>query len=303
MDSDQVSKRSAASDMDTKLILVTGATGDTGRPTVKLLLERGHRVRALARKQDARSRALQALGADVVFGDMLMIGDIRAALKGVRSAYFVYPLAHGQVEASVIFAKAAEEEGLELVVNMSHKQSRPFARSQATMAHWLSEQVFDWSGIPVTHLRITFFAEWILYISALIRKGRYVVPFDGESRFAPIASSDIARIVVGLLENPAKHVGQALSLHGPVEYSHVELAALIARVLGKNVRFEQVSTPEFLELLGIPNDTAKGAHFEAVKIDQQEGLLSGTDSLGSEIAGGPLMTMEEFVANHRAQLM
>ena len=292
----------AACPIDTKTILVTGATGDTGRPTVRLLLQRGHRVRALARKEDERSRELAGLGAEIILGDMLKITDMRLALRDVTRAYFVYPLADGQVEASVIFAQAAKEAGLELVVNMSHKQSRPYARSQATMAHWLSEQVFDWSAVPVTHLRITFFAEWILYMAHLIREGRYVVPFDGESRFAPIPSSEIARIVVGLLEQPAAHVGEALALHGPVEYSHRELAALVARVLGKEVRFEQVTVPAFLELLGIPDDAAKNAHFEAVRIDQQEGLLRGTDTLGAELAGGPLMTMEEFVANHRTEL-
>ena len=292
----------AACATDTKTIFVTGATGDTGRPTVKLLLQRGHRVRALARKEDKRSRDLAGLGAEIIVGDMLKIADIRQAMKDVTSAYFVYPLADGQVEASVIFAQAAKEARLELVVNMSHKQSRPYARSQATMAHWLSEQVFDWSGVPVTHLRITFFAEWILYMAHLIRQGRYVVPFDGDSRFAPIPSSEIARIVVGLLEHPAAHVGQALALHGPVEYSHKELAALVARVLGKDVKFEQVTVPAFLALLGIPDDAAKNAHFEAVRIDQQEGLLRGTDTLGAELAGGPLMTMEEFVANHRFEL-
>jgi NAD(P)H dehydrogenase (quinone) len=91
---------------------------------------------------------------------------------------------------------------VELIVNMSHKQSRPFARSKATQNHWLSEQIFDWSGVPSTNLRITFFAEWLLYIAPLIRYGRYAMPYDKDSRFAPIAASDIARIVVGVLEKP-----------------------------------------------------------------------------------------------------
>lgn len=69
------------------------------------------------------------------------------------------------------------------------------------------------------------------------------------------------------------------------------------------MKFEQTTVPAFLELLGIPDDAARNAYFEAVRADQQEGLLRGTDTLGAEIAGGPLMTMEEFVANHRAELV
>jgi len=59
-----------------KKFLVTGATGDTGREVVRLLLEKGHQVRALAHRKDARSEALAASGAEVVFGDFLDFASI-----------------------------------------------------------------------------------------------------------------------------------------------------------------------------------------------------------------------------------
>ena len=154
-------------------ILVTGATGDTGRPTVKELLKKGLKVRALARREDARSQELASLGAEIVYGDITSLRDMRLAFDGVDRAYFCYPIADGLVEAAVIFAQVAREQGVEHIVNLSHKQSRPDARSKVTQNHWLSEQVFKWSGIPTTNLRITFFAEWLLYISTIIQRGRY----------------------------------------------------------------------------------------------------------------------------------
>lgn len=287
---------------DKKLFLVTGATGDTGRPTVRLLREKGYRVRALARREDQRARHLRELGAEVVIGDMLNLSDIRKAVKGTTGAYFVFPLADGLVEASVVFAQAAKEEKLDLIVNMSQKQSRPVAHSPATTKHWLTEQVFSWSGVPAVHLRVTFFAEWLLYISHLIRQGRYVTPFDGGSRFAPIPASDIARIIVEILERPEKHAGATYPLHGPVEYSHQEIASVLSKTLNKPIHFEQVAVPEFLKLLGMEGDKAKQAHFEAVRIDQQEGLLAGTDTKGTEIIGQPLMTLQEFIIANRSAL-
>ena len=285
-----------------KLFLVTGATGDTGRPTVKLLRENGYSVRALARSEDQRAQDLRDLGAEVVIGDMLNLNDMRKALKGATGAYFVFPLADGLVEASVVFAQAAKEEKLELIVNMSQKQSRPVAHSPATTKHWLTEQVFTWSGVPTVHLRVTFFAEWLLYIAHLIRQGRYATPFDAESRFAPIPASDIARVIVGTLEHPEKHAGAAYQIHGPVEYSHQEIADVLSKTLNKPIHFEQVTVAEFLKLLGMEGDKAKQAHFEAVRIDQQEGLLAGTDSTGTEIIGHPLMTLEEFILAKRSAL-
>ena len=51
-----------------KKLLVTGATGATGGYAVERLLERGHAVRALAHREDDRSKRLQELGAEVVIG-------------------------------------------------------------------------------------------------------------------------------------------------------------------------------------------------------------------------------------------
>ena len=64
-------------------VLVTGATGDTGRETIAELLARGHQVRALAHREDERSKKLQGRGVEVVFGDLLDFGQVRSALNGV----------------------------------------------------------------------------------------------------------------------------------------------------------------------------------------------------------------------------
>ena len=74
--------------MAQKQFLVMGATGHTGGDTVERLLERGHAVRALAHREDDCSKRLEKMGAEVVIGDFLKFNDMRAALRGVRGAYF-----------------------------------------------------------------------------------------------------------------------------------------------------------------------------------------------------------------------
>jgi NAD(P)H dehydrogenase (quinone) len=282
-------------------ILVTGATGDTGRPTVVELLEKGLAVRALVHREDARSKALADLGADVVQGDVTRLSDVRRALQGVDRAYFCFPIAEGLVESAVIFAQAAKEQNVEHIVNLSHKQSSPHARSKVTQNHWLSEQVFDWSGIPTTHLRITFFAEWLLYISPLIQRGLYIMPFGKNGRFAPMAAADVAKITANILEKPEGHGGQAYQLHGPKEFSHEELAAETGRVLGVDLPFQQVTASEFMDIIGLANNTLLRRHFESVEIDQQEGRIAGLDDIGAKIICAPLTTVEEFINANRAR--
>ena len=145
-------------------VLVSGATGDTGRATVNELLARGHKVRALAHGQDDRSKRLQERGVEVVYGDLLDFGQVRAALGGVQRAYFVYPIRPGILQATAYFAQAAREAGVDGIVNMSQISARSDAKSDAARQHWLRERVFDWSGVPTVHLRPTFFAEWLLYL-------------------------------------------------------------------------------------------------------------------------------------------
>ncbi len=68
-----------------RTVLVTGATGLAGANVCKLLVERGDRVRALARAT-ADTAPLEALGVDVVVGDVTDAGDVLRAATGTDSA-------------------------------------------------------------------------------------------------------------------------------------------------------------------------------------------------------------------------
>jgi NAD(P)H dehydrogenase (quinone) len=286
-------------------VLVTGATGDTGRATIDELLARGHEVRALAHGRDERSKKLQDRGVEVVFGDLLDFGQVRAALKGVQRAYFVYPIRPGILQATAYFAQAAKEAGVDGIVNMSQKSAREDAKSHAATDHWLSERVFDWSGLTVAHIRPTYFAEWLLYVAPMIKAGLLHVPF-GTGKHAPIAAEDQGRVIAGILEDPAPHKGKIYPLFGPVEYTYAETAGLLSRVLGKPVQYRQVDFEEFSKVL---QNSEKNAgrensflfqHLKEVAIDHQNGVFEGTNDFVEKLGGRPPMTLEAFVEKHRA---
>src|ERR1700749_3763300 len=106
-----------------KKVLVTGATGDTGRATVRESIALGLNVRAMVRVRDARSDALEALGAEIVVGDLLDINTVRDAMKGVDAAYLVWPVQPGLINATVNFAQAAKETGVKTVINLSQRSA------------------------------------------------------------------------------------------------------------------------------------------------------------------------------------
>jgi uncharacterized protein YbjT (DUF2867 family) len=290
-------------------VLVTGATGDTGRATVNELLARGHKVRALAHGQDDRSKRLQERGVEVVYGDLLDFGQVRAALGGVQRAYFVYPIRPGILQATAYFAQAAKEAGVDGIVNMSQISAREDAKSHAATDHWLSERVFDWSGLTVAHIRPTYFAEWLLYLGPMIKAGLLHVPF-GTGKHAPIAAEDQGRVIAGILAEPAAHQGKIYPLFGAVEYTYEETARVLSRALGKDVQYKQLDFEEFRKAFeagrkttGRPVNDFLFQHLREVAIDHQNGIFAGTNDLVEKLGGRPPMTLEAFIEKHRAAII
>ncbi|MGO8655333.1 NAD(P)H-binding protein, partial [Rhizobium ruizarguesonis] len=71
------------------------ASGRTGDAAIDELLQLGKKVRAYVRSDDDRAKALRKRGVEIAVGDFTDIDDIRAAMEGIRSAYFLHPIAPG----------------------------------------------------------------------------------------------------------------------------------------------------------------------------------------------------------------
>jgi uncharacterized protein YbjT (DUF2867 family) len=285
-----------------QLFLITGATGNTGAPTVKILLEAEHRVRAFVHRVDQRSEALAALGAEIVEGDLLDFHAVSSAMSGVSAAYFCYPIAPGMLlPATAIFAQAASEAGVGAVVNMSQISARREAKSHAAQQHWLAERLLDRSAFLTTHLRPTFFAEWLKWQwHRSGDEGLLQLPF-GNGRHAPISGRDQASVIAAVLQNPAPHDRQVYPLVGPEELDHYGIAGRIADTLGIPVRYAPVDIPAFAAAL-----TAQGRtdffvqHISSVAQDYQDGVFSGENNLIEVISGHKPMTVADFVNANRA---
>jgi NAD(P)H dehydrogenase (quinone) len=233
--------------MGSKRFLITGATGRTGGESARRLLERAHHVRVLVHHEDERRAQLQELGAEIAVGDLLDFVTVRPALEGVAGAYFVYPIAPGLVEATAYFAQAAKEANVPAIVNMSQISARREAKSHAAFNHWIAERVLDWSGLSITHLHPTFFAQNLYTLDAPgIKVGVVRQPF-GEGKHAPIAAEDQAGLVAIILENPSEHEGKTYRLFGPKEYTHAEAYQKISQILGSEIKYERVPYEEFYE--------------------------------------------------------
>ena len=161
-------------------ILVTGAAGDLGaigRNLTALLLAKGHKVRALVRREDERAEALRrtrrrgcARRPDGSHLDAPRDRRLRAHLfRNVVSAAYL--------EATVNTAAVARHHGVEAFVNMSQMTVTQMSITETTDSpqhklHWLAEQALSWSGLPVVTVRPTVFLEGFFLRLPLLACGK-----------------------------------------------------------------------------------------------------------------------------------
>jgi NAD(P)H dehydrogenase (quinone) len=286
-------------------VLITGATGDTGRAAVKEAIKAGLSVRAMVHTIDARSKALEDLGGEVVVGDLQEIDTIRQAMEGVDAAYLVYPVQPGLIMVTVNFAQAAKEAGVSTIVNLSQRSASRHSKSNSCRDSFIAEQVLNWSGLSVIHLRPTYFLEWLLYpwqLSLIVNEGILRLPV-GKGRHSPIAADDQGRAIASILKNPEGLIGQTIPLSGPVEMDHEQMAVELTEALGRKIVFENVSIDEYcksLEAMGVPAYVIQ--HFSGAMEDYQHGVMSGADNNIERLTGQKPMTVGEFARAHLAQL-
>jgi uncharacterized protein YbjT (DUF2867 family) len=151
--------------------------------------------------------------------------------------------------------------------------------------------------VPVTHLRPTFFAEWLIMMWDGTGKLRF--PF-ADGRHAPIAASDQARVIAAILDDPTPHAGKTYPLFGPVELNHYEIADKMSRTLGREVTYVPIELDEFATILekwgASPHLTQ---HLLGVAIDYRNGVFAGTNDLVEKITGTGPLDVESFVSQNR----
>ena len=286
-------------------VLITGAAGDTGRAATRESIKRGLDVRAMVHGKDDRSAGLERQGAEVVMGDLLDIDTIREAMEGVDAAYLVYPVQPGLINATVNFALAAKEAGVSAIINLSQRSADRHSKSDSCKDTFIAEQVLNWSGLAVTHLRPTYFLEWLLYpwqLPLFVEKGIIRLPV-GKGRHAPIGAEDQGRVIAAILRDPSGHAGQTYPLFGPVEMDHDQMAAELSEALGRKIVFQDVSIEEYcksLETMGVPAYIIQ--HLGGAMDAYQHGVMGGMNDNVERLTGRKPMSVGEFARAHSDQL-
>ncbi|MCD0486317.1 NAD(P)H-binding protein [Streptacidiphilus sp. ASG 303] len=291
------------------LVLIANA-GGVGRTVLERLRAQDVPVRVMVRRDDDRATALRALGAEVAVGDLTRPESVDAALEGVRRMYFAMPVSPDHLLAATVTATVARgHAGLDGLVDMSQMTvsqmtATSTAESHQQRLHWLAEQVLDWSGLPVVHIRPTSFLDNPLFTTLAARSirenGTIALPF-GTGRTSPVAVEDVARVVATVLRDPAPHVGHVYELTGPRTVDIAEMAEEFSRALGRPVSSADVPLDrwltEVLAAVGLPPHTEQ--HIATMARLHRENRYDRASDDVERVTGVPAQGIEAFVAAHK----
>lgn len=218
------------------MILVTGATGNAGGAVVRALVNSDEQVRALVR--DVHHAQLPR-GVEAVTGDLNEPGTLAPHLDGVTAAFLLS--GYDGLEETLANIRGA---GVERVVLLSSSAAPAGDLTNAVARyHILSERAVRESGLGWTFLQPnTFMTNTFQWLPQLRQADVIRAPFADVS-VATIDPDDIGAVAAVALTSDAND-GRALRLSGPESLSPAERVAILAQVLGLDLRFEAQTNEE-----------------------------------------------------------
>lgn len=212
-------------------IVVTGATGNVGRPLVAELAAAGARVRAVTRTPEAAgfpsSVDTVASAADAIAGASAVFLNSRALGADLPD-----------VVAQCVAAGVTKLVALS-AINADDAFSRQPSRFRGDRNKEVEQLAVD-SGLAWVSLRPTVFATNFAGMwAAQIRAGDVVAGPYAAASTAPIVEADIAAVAARALLTD-ELLGQRIPLTGPQAFTNTELVNVIGAVLGRPLRYQEV---------------------------------------------------------------
>ncbi|MCV7300295.1 NAD(P)H-binding protein [Mycobacterium barrassiae] len=216
-------------------ILVTGATGNVGRPLVSQLVDAGADVRAVTRDPDSADLPAQ-------------VQVVTSAADGLAGASAVFLNSRALGDDLTSLVRAARRAGITRLVALSAiNADDDFSRQPSRFRGDRNKEVeqlavdsgLEWVSLRPTVFVTNFVGMWAPQIAA----GDVVSGPYATASTAPIAESDIAAVAARALLTD-ELVGQKIPLTGPQSLTNTELVEIIGGVLGRRLSYREIPAEE-----------------------------------------------------------
>jgi len=272
---------------DKKIITVLGATGAQGGGLVRAILDDpsgGFTARAVTRDVNSdKAKALQALGAEVVAGDVDDEASLKAAFAGAHGAFCVtFFWAHFSPEKEkaevAAMARAAKAAGVKHVIWSTLEDTRkkvplsdnrmPTLQEKYKVPHFDAKgeanAEFTQAGVPTTFLHTSFYWDNLIHFGMGPRKGAdgnlvFVLPM-GDKKLPGIAAVDIGRCAYGIFKRGEEFIGKSVGIAGE-HPTGAQMAATLGTAIGQPVGYYAMPFDDYRKL-GFPGADDLGNMFQ-----------------------------------------
>jgi uncharacterized protein YbjT (DUF2867 family) len=271
-------------------IVVTGATGNVGRPLVSELAAAGARVRAVTRTPEA---AGFPDGVEAVYSAV-------DALPGATAVFLNSRALGGELADVVALARRSGVTKLVALsaINADDDFSRQPSRFRGDRNKEVEQLAVD-SGLDWVSLRPAVFASnFVGMWSAQVRAGDVVGGPYAAASAAPIVETDIAAVAAQALLTD-ELVGQRIPLTGPQAFTNSELVETIGTVLGRPLRYLEVP-PDVVRqrFIGLGLGAEFADAYTAMLADSLDKPALVTREV-EKITGRPATSFAQWVSDHR----
>lgn len=227
--------------IQTKPILVTGATGQQGGAVARALLAKGQKIRVMTRHPE-KAASLAQSGAEVVQGDLTNQANLQMALRGVHGVFAMStPFEAGmeaEVRQGIMLADAAKQAGIAHYVYTSVGSAHRNTGIPHFDSKWKVEQHIRQIGLPATILRPVWFMENFTTFAKPSAEGVLMLPMKPARNLAMVALKDIGEFGAAAFLRPKDFLGQAIDLAGD-DLTMPETVALLTKAMGRPIRFQE----------------------------------------------------------------
>ncbi|MFI2607452.1 NmrA family NAD(P)-binding protein [Kitasatospora sp. NPDC018619] len=283
------------------MIVIMGATGATGGATLRSLATLGAPSRALSRDPAGLAATLdeRTLARTTPLpADAAAPASLRAAFHGAHQLFLTMANGPQQVRNELNAIEAALDCGVEHIVKVSAPAAEPDSPVAVSRGHHLVEERLRSSGVTTTVLRPYAFMQKLLLLAPGIAAAGVVHGALGQARRNYVDVRDIGDAAAAVLTRP-ELAGGTYPLTGGRAYSHPELTALLGELLGRPVRYLDLSPSELhahlVDRAGMPHWLAS----HVVEIQQLAGVRKETpDDTFQRLAGRTPRTLEDFLGGN-----
>lgn len=285
------------------MIAVVGASGNTGRATVKELWALGEDPLCVVRNAE---KAREVLGADakIAVAEVTDRPALEKALRGMQRVFVVTGHNPQSGEQQLNILEAAKAAGAKFFVKVSGGQAMVGADAESPVGrgHHMVEEAMRKSGLGWVILRPGLFMQNTFAQAALIKnEGKMALPFASDLPLAFIDTRDAGALGAHVVYEAEKYAGQTIAYSG-LRSTYGDFAKVFSEVLGKPITYVSV-TPEqaaaALKARGLP-DWLIGHQLAIAKIAAAGGFSTENAQPIRDIVGREPISTKQFVEDHKA---